>query len=86
MYTKSCRFSYSRFAVNVGQTSVLVPGTQAGLPSHIATLPQILSTNSYSTAMVGKWHLGHAQNVRHLLGVALIHFLECICGIVIIIR
>jgi arylsulfatase A-like enzyme len=50
-----------RYAVNVGLHYVLTPGTPAGLPPHIPTLPQLLRKEGYSALMVGKWHLGHAQ-------------------------
>jgi arylsulfatase A-like enzyme len=51
-----------RYHVNTGLNSVLFPGTPAGLPSEINTLPQILAREgNYHNSMVGKWHLGHAQ-------------------------
>jgi hypothetical protein len=36
-------------------------GTPAGLPDNIPLIPEILRKYDYSTAMVGKWHLGHGQ-------------------------
>mmetsp|Transcript_11028 Transcript_11028/g.9972 ORF Transcript_11028/g.9972 Transcript_11028/m.9972 type:complete len:617 (-) Transcript_11028:1268-3118(-) len=51
-----------RYAVNAGLTSVLVQGTPAGLPSNIPTISELLQKYNYYTAMVGKWHLGHAQS------------------------
>lgn len=50
-----------RYAINTGLTSVLLPGTPAALSSDIPTIPEILKNNSYSTRMVGKWHLGHSS-------------------------
>jgi arylsulfatase B len=50
-----------RYSVNTGLTHVLVPGSPAGLPLDIPTLPELLKNLSYSTAMRGKWHLGHAK-------------------------
>lgn len=50
-----------RYAFHVGLNSVLTPGTPAGLPDHIPTLPQLLRKEDYSALMVGKWHLGHSQ-------------------------
>lgn len=50
-----------KYSYNIGLTSVLVPGSHSGLPSDAITLPELLLENSYHTAMVGKWHLGHAE-------------------------
>ena len=51
-----------KFHVNAGLNTVLFHGTPAGLPSDIITLPAVLASEAnYSTAMVGKWHLGHSQ-------------------------
>lgn len=51
-----------RYHINTGLTYVLTPGTPAGLPDNIATLPTVLKdVGNYSTSMVGKWHLGHCQ-------------------------
>eukprot|EP01032_Pedospumella_encystans_P030986 gene30986-34971_t len=58
-----------RYHVNTGMTNVLIPGTPAGLPSDIPTLPSLLSClGGYSTAMAGKWHLGHAQHKMTPIG------------------
>ncbi|NUQ64123.1 MAG: arylsulfatase [Pirellulales bacterium] len=43
------------------QTAVIFPGHQYGLPEDEVTLPQALKPAGYSTWMVGKWHLGHAD-------------------------
>jgi arylsulfatase B len=52
-----------RYHVNTGLIFVLTPGTPAGLPSDVPTLPEVLKEKAgYSTAMVGKWHLGHSQH------------------------
>lgn len=51
-----------RYHVNTGLTYVLTPSTPAGLPQEIPTVPQLLKEHKdYHTAMVGKWHLGHAK-------------------------
>jgi arylsulfatase A-like enzyme len=51
-----------RYHINTGLTYVLAPGTPAGLPSDIQTLPMVLRSEAkYKTHMVGKWHLGHAK-------------------------
>lgn len=41
-----------------GLTRVLFPKASSGLPDSIATLPEVLQTGGYRTAMIGKWHLG----------------------------
>jgi len=42
------------------QTFVIFPGHTYGLPTDEMTLAQALKQAGYKTAMVGKWHLGHA--------------------------
>ena len=43
------------------QTLVIFPSHTYGLPTDERTLPQALKDAGYDTAMVGKWHLGHAD-------------------------
>ena len=43
------------------QTLVIFPSHTYGLPTDEKTLPQALKDVGYRTAMVGKWHLGHAH-------------------------
>lgn len=43
------------------QTLVIFPNHKYGLPTDERTLPQALKETGYSTSMVGKWHLGHAD-------------------------
>lgn len=43
------------------QTLVIFPSHRFGLPTDEKTLPQALREVGYRTAMVGKWHLGHAD-------------------------
>jgi len=51
-----------RYAMRTGlQTFVIFPGHTYGLPTEETTLPQALKEAGYTTAMVGKWHLGHAD-------------------------
>lgn len=44
-----------RYAANVGLIFAMVPGSPAGLPSNIPTMPQLLKREGYRTQMVGKW-------------------------------
>jgi arylsulfatase A-like enzyme len=51
-----------RYAMRYGlQTLVIFPSHSYGLPTDERTLPQALKDVGYQTAMVGKWHLGHAD-------------------------
>ncbi len=51
-----------RYPMRYGlQTLVIFPNHRYGLPSEERTLPQALKEAGYRTAMVGKWHLGHAD-------------------------
>jgi arylsulfatase B len=51
-----------RYAMRYGlQTLVIFPSHTYGLPTDERTLPQALKDSGYQTAMVGKWHLGHAD-------------------------
>lgn len=51
-----------RYPMRMGlQTGVIFPGHTYGLPTDETTLPQALKASGYDTAMVGKWHLGHAD-------------------------
>jgi arylsulfatase A-like enzyme len=51
-----------RYPMRYGlQTLVIFPNHGYGLPTDERTLPQALKEADYSTYMVGKWHLGHAD-------------------------
>jgi arylsulfatase B len=51
-----------RYAMRYGlQTLVIFPSHTYGLPTDERTLAQALKDAGYDTAMVGKWHLGHAD-------------------------
>lgn len=51
-----------RYPMRYGlQTLVIFPNHTYGLPTDERTLPQALKESGYKTAMVGKWHLGHAD-------------------------
>jgi arylsulfatase A-like enzyme len=47
-----------RFGMQVG---VVRPWARHGLPLDEQTLPQMLKTAGYATAITGKWHIGHAR-------------------------
>jgi arylsulfatase A-like enzyme len=51
-----------RYAMRYGlQTLAILPSHTYGLPTDERTLPQALKEVGYQTYMVGKWHLGHAN-------------------------
>jgi arylsulfatase B len=51
-----------RYPMRYGlQTLVIFPSHTYGLATEERTLPQALKKAGYATAMVGKWHLGHAN-------------------------
>jgi arylsulfatase A-like enzyme len=51
-----------RYPIRLGlQYSVIRPWATHGLPLDEQTLAEGLRTGGYSTAIVGKWHLGHAD-------------------------
>ena len=51
-----------RYPMRYGlQTFVIFPGHKYGLPIDEVTLPQALKEAGYTTAIIGKWHLGHAD-------------------------
>ena len=50
-----------RYAVNTGLPFAMFPGSVAGLPEDMPTMPQLLRQAGYAAHMVGKWHLGHSQ-------------------------
>ena len=42
-----------------GMTNVLFPWSQNGLPQSEITIAEMLKSEGYTTALIGKWHLGH---------------------------
>lgn len=62
------------------QTLVIFPNHKYGLPVDETTLPQALKKVGYSTYMVGKWHLGHADKKYWPNQRGFDHFYGCVVG------
>lgn len=45
---------------------VLYPGSKGGLPLNETTIAEVLKSEGYSTAIIGKWHLGVGLNGTYL--------------------
>jgi arylsulfatase A-like enzyme len=57
-----------RYAQRVGLSRVIFPHEGEGLPAWEQTIPELLRSRGYRTAMYGKWHLGSRPEhnpVRH---------------------
>lgn len=50
-----------RYPIRSGMQHVVHPHSQFGLPQSETTIAELLQDAGYATAMVGKWHLGHAD-------------------------
>lgn len=50
-----------RYSANVGLTFAMLPGSPAGLPLDVSTMPQLFRKAGYEAHMVGKWHLGYTK-------------------------
>lgn len=75
---------------------VLYPGSKGGLPLNETTIAEVLKSKGYTTAIVGKWHLGVGLNGTYLptrhgfdnyLGIPYSHdqVITFSCGILIVI-
>ena len=49
-----------------GNRRVLFPNSRGGLPAAELTIPEVLKSSGYTTAHIGKWHLGIHEGSRPL--------------------
>ncbi|MBL8820300.1 MAG: sulfatase [Planctomyces sp.] len=49
-----------------GSRRVLFPNSRGGLPAAELTIPEVLKSSGYTTAHIGKWHLGIHEGSRPL--------------------
>jgi len=54
------------YPLRVGIITVLMPGSKIGLNPSELTIPKLLKSEGYSTACIGKWHLGDAPEFSPL--------------------
>jgi len=50
-----------KYPVRTGLTKVVFPESFAGLNPHEKTIAEVLKKSGYTTACIGKWHLGHRK-------------------------
>ncbi len=62
------------------QTGVIPSGATYGLAQEEKLLPQVLREAGYRTALVGKWHLGHADTVFWPMQRGFDHFYGALVG------
>jgi len=62
--------------------SPLRPWSELGLPAETQSLPEVLRDAGYATALVGKWHLGHARAEHQPLAHGFDHFYGFLTGAV----
>jgi arylsulfatase A-like enzyme len=59
--TRACLLS-GRYPLRYGLQTIVIPSSHTyGLPTDEFLLPQALKEAGYSTAIIGKWHLGHGD-------------------------
>lgn len=74
-------FMTGRYPLRYGlQTGVIPSGASYGLDPEELTLAQALQASGYRTALVGKWHLGHADPALWPLQRGFDHFYGALVG------
>lgn len=54
-----------RYSSRMNIPDPLGPGSNMGLPDEEVTIPEVLKKVGYTTAMIGKWHLGDKHNYNY---------------------
>lgn len=55
---RACLMS-GAFNFRVGVGSIVYPNSTTGMVKETVTIPEMLKEKSYTSALIGKWHLGH---------------------------
>jgi len=55
------------YAHQVGIDDWIAPGEEEGLDPKATTLAELFKRAGYTTALIGKWHLGHKKEIYHPL-------------------
>ena len=55
-----CTLMSGAYDFRVGVGSIVYPHSSVGMCQETVTIPELLKEKGYTSALIGKWHLGHA--------------------------